>query len=780
MKSYLDLVPISAKYHKRQSRMTRICIVLAVFLVASIFGMADMEIRAQRYQSIKEDGAWHVIFREITDEQAELIAARPEVKMTSRYAVTNYGINMGYTINGKETAVCGFDENMLKLYPSMEIVEGEFPSQDGQAVAAESIKKQLGVQIGEQLTMETPDGPINFTVSGFTGDTSMLASQDAFGLFLNTDTYRKHFSKSTSAVDTAVYVQFTPFCSMQKVIRDICSQLGIPADRIGQNTKLMALMLQSTDPYLMQFYVIAVILAILVMTAGILMISGSLSSNIAQRTQFFGMISCLGAAKKQIIRFVRREALNWCKTSIPLGLGASILVVWGLCAMLKFLSPVYFDGMPAFEVSWIGLAAGVLVGLVTVLLAVRTPARHAARVSPLTAVSGNAGTMAAVRRAANTRMFKIDTALGVHHAVGNKKNFLLMTGSFAFSIILFLSFSPMIDFMQHAINPLRPSAPDLSMECQDDASSIPVSLADEISKKPYVKRVYGRSFAYSIPALAGGKDTEVNLVSYETNQFEWAEDSVLEGDLDAARQGLGVLAEMGGDIIFHPGDLITLELGSGNKEVSIAGVLSYTPFSRAAGAENIVCSESLFRELTGEDGYAVLDIQLDRDASEADVDELRSLAGERMVFSDKRMSNSGARGAYYSFAIFVYGFLVVIALISAFNIINSIAMSVSARMKQYGAMRAIGMSSRQLRRMVSAEAVTYAVCGIILGTLAGLATNRQLFLWLVSARWGDPWYLPLRAMAVIILAVLISVIWAVREPSKRIRDMSIVDTISAK
>ena len=52
MKSYLSLIPISAKVHKRQSRMTRICIVLAVFLVTAIFSLAEMwtdgEITAMR------------------------------------------------------------------------------------------------------------------------------------------------------------------------------------------------------------------------------------------------------------------------------------------------------------------------------------------------------------------------------------------------------------------------------------------------------------------------------------------------------------------------------------------------------------------------------------------------------------------------------------------------------------------------------------------------------------------------------------------------------------
>ena len=51
MKNYLDLIPILGKVHRRQSRMVRICIILSVFLVTVIFGMADMEIRSQNIQA---------------------------------------------------------------------------------------------------------------------------------------------------------------------------------------------------------------------------------------------------------------------------------------------------------------------------------------------------------------------------------------------------------------------------------------------------------------------------------------------------------------------------------------------------------------------------------------------------------------------------------------------------------------------------------------------------------------------------------------------------------
>ncbi len=60
-----------------------------------------------------------------------------------------------------------------------------------------------------------------------------------------------------------------------------------------------------------------------------------------------------------------------------------------------------------------------------------------------------------------------------------------------------------------------------------------------------------------------------------------------------------------------------------------------------------------------------------------------------------------------------YGFLAIIGVISLFNIVNSISRSVSARIKQYGAMRAVGMDNRQLKRMISAEAYTYAISGLI-------------------------------------------------------------------
>ena len=91
---------------------------------------------------------------------------------------------------------------------------------------------------------------------------------------------------------------------------------------------------------------VAVVLFLLILVAGVLMISSSMNSSVAQRTKFFGMMRCIGMSKQQIIRFVRLEALNWCKTAVPIGLILGVVTTWGLCTVLRFVVREEFSDIP--------------------------------------------------------------------------------------------------------------------------------------------------------------------------------------------------------------------------------------------------------------------------------------------------------------------------------------------------------------------------------------------------------------------------------------------------
>lgn len=536
-----------------------------------------------------------------------------------------------------------------------------------------------------------------------------------------------------------------------------------------------------SNPLVQTLFAAAVLLFVLILAAGVMMISSSINSNVAQRTMFFGMMRCIGMSRQQIMRFVRLEALNWCKTAIPSGISLGIITTWGLCALLRFLVGGEFSVIPLFGISLPGIASGMAVGVVTVLIAASSPAKRAASVSPVSAVSGNADNAKNTAHAANTRYFKVETALGFHHAVTSKKNLLLMTGSFALSIILFLSFSVLIQFVGHLM-PQWSNTSDIDISSSDGSNSIDSSLLDEISSMAGVKRVFGRRSSFGVPSKIknGSNQTDtVDLISFDAFDLDClSKDKLLQkgsniskvyGDSDY------VLAVFDAGIPLKTGDKIQVE----NEELEIAGMLRLNPFSndgKAAGNITLITSGETFRRLTGETGYSLLMIQTTRSATDSDVAAISRLSGSRHRFYDRREQRTA--GTYLAFQMFLYGFLTIITLVAILNIMNSISMSVSARIQQYGAMRAVGMDGRQITKMIAAEAFTYALSGCAVGCTAGLWINSCLFHMLIASHFSyAAWRLPLIPLAVILLFVFTASVASVYAPSKRIRDMSVAETI---
>ena len=225
------------------------------------------------------------------------------------------------------------------------------------------------------------------------------------------------------------------------------------------------------------------------------------------------------------------------------------------------------------------------------------------------------------------------------------------------------------------------------------------------------------------------------------------------------------------DSRLNTGDTVKI----GGTELTIACVCS-----EGIGTENrpaIVCTEETFRRLTGETGYSILGFGLAKDAPEETVQTIQEMAGGN-EFVDRREEDQTSNASFWVVRIAACGFLGIIALITVFNIVNNISMSVSVRMKQYGAMRAVGMSVEQVTRMIAAEAAAYAVCGLIVGYIAGLFLHRLFMVKLVFTHFGGSWKLPVEPLTVITLIVALSCVAAVRTPVKRIREMAVTEAIN--
>ena len=226
------------------------------------------------------------------------------------------------------------------------------------------------------------------------------------------------------------------------------------------------------------------------------------------------------------------------------------------------------------------------------------------------------------------------------------------------------------------------------------------------------------------------------------------------------------------------GDVVQI----GETDLTVAGILKNSPFSNDGttdGTIDIICSKETLTRLTGETHYGILDIQLTKRATDENVTDLLTMARNMgLEFRDRR--EEADNSFYLAVRLIVWGFLSIVALISLFHMINSISMSVSARIRQYGAMRAVGMDGRQLTKTISVEAYTYVCCGFLFGCAIGLPASKLMYDYLITEHFGDSfrWELPAAQLLIILALMSAAVVISVRAPSRRLRQMAITDTIN--
>ena len=306
MKSYLSLVPISGKVRKRQNRMTILCVIISVLLVTAIFSVADMSIRAESEELQQKHGNWHIRLENISQDIAEEIAQRPDVAAVGWSETFNTDADQPFYIEEKKAVLYGADSIYLtELVNTLE--EGSLPQSDDDIMLSSNARLALDVKIGDHVTVKTPSGDTDFTVCGFGSDDAEDYQGQTYlvAVSMMRDAYIGVMEQNHIPVNPSCYIQFQDASKASGIITEIRQQYDLPEGDISENTAIMGLAGQSSNKSVHSVYGMAVILFILVLLAGILMISGSMNSNVAQRTKFFGMMHCIGVSRQQVIRYVR-------------------------------------------------------------------------------------------------------------------------------------------------------------------------------------------------------------------------------------------------------------------------------------------------------------------------------------------------------------------------------------------------------------------------------------------------------------------------------------------
>lgn len=129
--------------------------------------------------------------------------------------------------------------------------------------------------------------------------------------------------------------------------------------------------------------------------------------------------------------------------------------------------------------------------------------------------------------------------------------------------------------------------------------------------------------------------------------------------------------------------------------------------------------------------------------------------------------------------IFIYSIIVVLFSISLLNIMNNVSYSLISRTNEFGMIRAIGMTNKEFKKMIRFEGVTYGVIASILSIIFGLVGQILLYKYLSPQLISPKFIIQWQSYALVVLINIIIGFTSTYLPSKQIKDLSIVESISS-
>ena len=135
------------------------------------------------------------------------------------------------------------------------------------------------------------------------------------------------------------------------------------------------------------------------------------------------------------------------------------------------------------------------------------------------------------------------------------------------------------------------------------------------------------------------------------------------------------------------------------------------------------------------------------------------------------------RSVYTLIAIFLYGFMIVIALIGITNIFNTITTNMTLRKREFAMLQSIGMTKKEFKRMIKLESIFYCTKALIIGIPIGCILSYIIFEALMSGDLRIKYSLPIGTITISIIAVVLLISTIMRYSINKINKNNIIDTI---
>ena len=840
------------KENKSRTVITTIGIIISVAMITAVFVAMASFMQLDADVTYLTGGHKHAIFY-IDENQYEKLKNDDRIETIGVTANFNdyssYKLEQGATDRSKTGDFYQGDYTHLNQMITGDY-DGILPKNDGEiAVEQEFIEKnKLGWKIGDTVTIPVgmryyidDDGSEMYISGVYFGDeefelrgdeeykiTAILHKNPAtvgFNIVQGID-LNQLTDQNNLRLGATIELKDVNYKSLN-TLKDIVKEYNIEEYRFNNDYLETHLAIDENSTVVMSLLPIVIIILLIIIVASIVLIYNAFAMSISERVRYLGMLSSVGATRKQKKLSVYYEGFILGAVGIPVGILAGITGIGITLKALgsKIIETGMINGVSDKNMSmrvvlpiW-AIIGIILFSILTIFISSFVPSHKASSVTPIDAIRQREEIKVKARSLRSPKIIRLifgyEGELAYKNLKRNGRKGRVITASIALSVILFLSVNSFCALFSQTID-LEASVPyqiQLTADYKDKES-----VSKDLESIDGINDFYGITLSYYYVSKddeseIGSKlykvfaDTKALNKSY-SNLFDDMR-IIYINELD--QKDFDELCRKNNITIDERNDAITAVImnntdhkNNSNKVYndSILGktfTINNSEVFRLAGfvdydKDNYACN---LNPPSGISIYVSVDASYDwfiknsenpdtaymyqygivTDSHEQVMDGIYDLDGkyETLYAYDIVESLQMMNTLTFVLQVFVYGFIALISLITIANIINTISTGIQMRRKEFAMLKSVGTAPNGFNKMMVLESAFYAMKALVfalpISVVIGFAMTKALSSNAIPFTLNIPLYLCV--IAVVFVIVGITMLYSMH----RLKKDNIVETL---